>query len=99
MNFGDKPADCIAIAAVRETAERFDGESQAAWFLKNRTYVDDCTATSDSVADLENISQELERIVSLGGFKFKETNMSGDPLPEDGAIKVLGLIWDNENDT
>jgi hypothetical protein len=99
VNFGDKPAGCIAIAAVRETAERFGGESPAAWFLKNRTYVDDCTATSDSMADLENISQDLERIVSFGGFKFKETNMSGDPLSEEGAIKVLGLIWDTENDT
>jgi hypothetical protein len=99
VNFGDKPAGCIAIAAVRETAERFGGESPAAWFLKNRTYVDDCTATSDSMADLENISLDLERIVSFGGFKFKETNMSGDPLSEEGAIKVLGLIWDTENDT
>jgi hypothetical protein len=26
VNFGDKPARCIAIAAARETAERFGGE-------------------------------------------------------------------------
>ena len=37
VNFGDKPAGCKAIAAVRETPERFGNGSKAAWFLKNRT--------------------------------------------------------------
>ncbi len=41
VNFGDKPAGCIAIAAARETADRFGAEyPEAAWFLKFRTYVD-----------------------------------------------------------
>ncbi len=35
VDFGDKPAGWIAIAAARETAERFGGEfPEAAWFLK-----------------------------------------------------------------
>ncbi len=39
VNFGDKPAGCIAIAAARETADRFGAEfPEAAWFLKFRTY-------------------------------------------------------------
>ena len=42
VKFGDRPEGCIAIAAIRETAERFGNGSPAAWFLKNRTYVDDC---------------------------------------------------------
>ena len=34
VNFGDKPAGCIAIAAVRETAAMDEGEfREAAWFL------------------------------------------------------------------
>jgi hypothetical protein len=42
VNYGDKPEGCIAIAAVRETAERFgEGRGKVAWFLKNHTYVDD----------------------------------------------------------
>ncbi len=37
VNYGDKPVGCKAIAAVRETAERFRGGTEkAAWFLKNR---------------------------------------------------------------
>ncbi len=42
VNYGDKPAGCIAIAAMRETAAMFGkGKEKATWFLKNRTYVDD----------------------------------------------------------
>jgi hypothetical protein len=39
VNFGDRPAGCIAIAAVRETADLF-GKTDPQWFIQNRTYVD-----------------------------------------------------------
>ncbi len=42
VNFGDRPAGCIAIAALRETAERYGADlPTAAWYLKYRTFVDD----------------------------------------------------------
>jgi hypothetical protein len=42
VNYRDRPAGCIAIAAVRETAMRFGkGKEKAAWFLKNWMYVGD----------------------------------------------------------
>jgi hypothetical protein len=44
VNYGDRPAGCIVIAAVWETAERFGkGREEVAWSLKNRTYLDDAT--------------------------------------------------------
>ena len=98
VNFGDKPAGCIAIAAIKETADLFGGDGEAAYFLKNPTYVDDCVAGSNSKIELEKISKELEEIVAKGGFKFKETHMSGDPIKDGEPIKVLGLIWDTEKD-
>ena len=98
VNFGDKPAGCIAIAAVKETTNRFSGNSEAAYFLRNRTYVDDVTAGSDSKTELLKISTELEKIVAEGGFKFKETHMTSDPVKGEEPIKVLGLIWDTEKD-
>jgi hypothetical protein len=49
VNYGERPAGCIAIAAVRETADRFGkGRETAAWVLKNRTYMDDATGGASS---------------------------------------------------
>jgi hypothetical protein len=100
VNFGDKPAGCIAITAVRETARRFQEiNPEAAWFIRNRTYVDDATAGADSKEDLMAISRGMEAIVARGGFKFKETVMSGDQVEDpDQLRKVLGLRWDTEKD-
>jgi hypothetical protein len=41
VNYSDRPAGCLAIAVVKEVAERFGEErEEAGWFLKNWTYVD-----------------------------------------------------------
>ncbi len=100
VNFGDKPAGCIAIAAARETAERFGAKfTEAAWFLKFRTYVDDAITGADTMARLEELSSEMEAVARQGGFEFKETLMSGDKEKDDGEPhKVLGLIWETEKD-
>ena len=37
--------------------------------------------------------------MAMGGFKFKETHVTGDSIKDDEFIKVLGLIWDRESDT
>jgi hypothetical protein len=87
FNFGNKPAGCIAIAAARETAEKFGGmHPEAAWFLKYRTYVDDATAGADSMERLRTLSEEMEVVAKQGGFEFKETLMSGDTENADGEL-------------
>jgi hypothetical protein len=100
VNFGDKPAGCIAIAAIRETAERFGGDyPEASWFLKYRTYVDDATAGANSMERLRALSKELEVVAKKGGFEFKETLMSGDSAADPSEPrKVLGLIWETQED-
>jgi hypothetical protein len=100
VNYGDRPAGFIAIAAVRETADRFGkGRETAAWFLKNRTYMDDATGGANSAEAARRVSQDMEDILENGGFRFKETVMSGDPLGEGGELrKVLGLRWDTQKD-
>jgi hypothetical protein len=100
VNYGDRPAGCIAIAAVRKTATRFgEGKEKAAWFLKNQTYVDDATGGAGSAEAAKQVSQDMEDILENGGFHFKETVMSGDPLRKDGELrKVLGLRWDTQRD-
>ncbi len=100
VNFGDRPAGCIAIAATRETARMFDGgKDNAARFLTERTYVDDATAGTNTRDELRELSKEMEEIAACGGFTFKETMMSGDPVEDnDNLKKVLGLIWDTAAD-
>ncbi len=45
----------------------------------------------------KQVSQDMEDILENGGFRFKETVMSGDPLGKDGELrKVLGLRWDTQ---
>ncbi len=99
VNFGDKPAGCITIAAARETAAMDEGEfREAAWFLQNRTYVDDATAGADSMERLKTLSGVLEAVAKRGGFEFKETLMSGDEEDASGdPHKVLGLIWETHS--
>ncbi len=61
VSFGDKTASCITIAAARETASMCkEILREAAWFLKNRTYVDDATAGADSMERLRALSEEME---------------------------------------
>jgi hypothetical protein len=47
----------------------------------------------------KQVSQDMEDILENGGFRFKETVMTGDPLKEGGELrKVLGLRWDTRED-
>jgi hypothetical protein len=100
VNFGDRSAGCIAIAALRETVERYGGDlPEAAWFLKYQTYVDDAVAGSDTPNGLTGLSTALETLAARGGFQFKETLMSGDAAGDPSEPqKVLGLIWETQED-
>jgi hypothetical protein len=85
---------------VRETAEKFGGgREEAAWFLKNCTYVDNTTGGAEDAEAAKQVSQDMEDILENGRFWFKETVMTGDPLGRDGELrKVLGLRWGTEED-
>ncbi len=61
--------------------------------------MDDATGGASTLAAAKQVSQDMEDILENGGFRFKETVMSGDPLGETGKLrKVLGLRWDTERD-
>jgi hypothetical protein len=102
VNFGDHPAGCIAIAALRETAERYGADLPiAAWYLKYGTYVDDAVAVagSDTQEGMVELSGDLETLAGRGGFQFKGTLMTGDAAADPSEPrKVLGLIWETQED-
>ncbi len=57
--------------------------------------MDDATGGASSPEKARQMSQDMEDILENGGFRFKETVMSGDPLEKGGELrKVLGLRWD-----
>ncbi len=59
----------IAIAAVREMATRFgEGKEKVAWFLKDRTYVNDATGGTSTLATAKQVLQDMEDILENGGF-------------------------------
>jgi hypothetical protein len=47
VNYVNRTAGCIPIAAVWETSEiSSEGQEEALWFLKNRTYRDSATGVA-----------------------------------------------------
>jgi hypothetical protein len=97
VNFGDKAAGCIAVTAVRETADLYKHiDNDAADQLKHDSYVDDTASGADTKNEAVKISDHMDKIVNLGGFKFKKTTMTGDDVV---PMKILGTFWDPKNDT
>ena len=101
VNFGDKPAGCVAQTAVRETARLYRHiDEEAAELILNATFCDDTLAGGENKKEATKISDHMDQIVAMGGFRYKDTVMSGDKRPEDTEKrKVLGLCWDEEKDT
>jgi hypothetical protein len=57
VKFGDEPAGCITIAATQKTAHLFGERNyDAAWFLTERTFVDNATAGADTREKLHRLS-------------------------------------------
>lgn len=97
VNFGDKPAGCIALTAMRETAELYKNiDNDAAVKLKNDSYVDDIASGGDTKEEAEKLSTNMDKIAAQGGFKFKKCTMSMDNVD---PMKILGTFWDPKADT
>jgi hypothetical protein len=53
-------------------AEKFSTEKKkAAWFLKNRTYVDDAQGGADIHEEARQVSTDMKDILENGGFGSK----------------------------
>lgn len=102
VNFGDRPAGCISLTALRMTADLYkDLDPEAAEKLKKDNYVDDLLSGAENKEKALYISEKMEEIAECGGFKFKSTCMSGDALNDDdeNKMKILGTLWNPMEDT
>ena len=97
VTFGDRPAGCIAVSALKSTADLFSSISEkAAEVLKNDSYMDDVVSGGNSKLEAEVLSENIEDIAAQGGFKFKKFQFSKPSIEEHEGVtseKVLGLGW------
>ena len=91
VNFGDKPAGCVAQTAVRETAKLYRQiDETEADLIVSATFCDDTLSGGSSRERAEEISRNMDQIVAMGGFTYKETVMSGD---HNESGKREGRCW------
>lgn len=83
VNIGDRPAGCIAQLAMRETARlpSFAHMVEDRRVLEEDSYVDDILTSHNDPKRLEEITEEVEEILSAGGSSLK---------PWSGQAKVGG---------
>ena len=99
VNFGDKPAGCVAQAALRETARLYNHLSPlAAERIREDSYVDDLVTGAGSEPEAKQLLDDMSKIVSMGGFSFKEAVFSNDHCHPEPVKKVLGTCWHIESD-
>ena len=100
-SFGDKCAGIIAMLALKFTAEMYMEQFPvAASLIVNNSYVDDIVGGAQDMDSACRLMEEINYIVSRGGFKIKHFVMSKD-YPESSSINlvkmdddtVLGVKW------
>ena len=103
VTFGDRPAGCIVVSALKATADMFSSISEkGAQVLKQDSYMDDIASGDHTLKDSKELASKIEEIALQGGFKFKkfifagEFGESGEEMPME---KVLGLNWNPSWDT
>ena len=99
VNFGDRPAGCVAQAALRETARLYRDLSVAASErLIRDSYCDDIVTGGGCMAEVQGLADDMGKIVGLGGFVFKDVVVSGQELSGEQEMKVLGTYWHTKSD-
>ena len=103
VTFGDRPAGCIAVSALKSTADLFSSVSEkAAHVLKEDSYMDDVVSGENSMSEAEGLSEDIQDIAAKGGFKFKKFLFSKPSIEENEVVtseKVLGVGWKPIDDT
>ena len=103
----------MAQIALRKTTEQeIDVHPEAAETLKRNTYMDDICDSVTSLEKAEKLTDELDTVLAKGGFKVKgwvsnclemrnvnQSEQSFKVFEEASEEKVLGVIWNNSEDT
>lgn len=106
LTFGDKPAPAMAQIALRNTAEENEKDyPEAADVLTKNSYMDDICGSVDTVAQVQTLTDDLDKVLESRGFGMKgwtlnkilvkrEDQKKGFKMfQEDAEEKVLEVIW------
>ena len=100
VNFGDRPAGCVAQTALRKTAMLYKPlHPKAAEIIVDDTYSDDTASGGNSMDEVTDILDGMDKIANMGGFEYKDVIISGDPAFEEEPRKILGVGWRTGSDT
>ena len=94
---------------MRKTAEMGMGQHpRAATIIKENSYMDDIIDSVESPDNAKQLTNEIEQLLAVGGFKMKEWIISNDASSDEKALivknttaqteKVLGVMWSPTND-
>ena len=110
VSFGDRPAGAIAAIALRNTALLSEDEFPiASMTICNNAYVDDILGSFPSVEEATKTTEQINEVLSRGGFQVKGWTMSSNDSREDLSLqaagdveeyvsKVLGVVWSSKKD-
>ena len=81
---------------------------RAATIIKENSYMDDIIDSVESPDNAKQLTNEIEQLLAVGGFKMKEWIISNDASSDEKALlvknttaqteKVLGVMWSPTND-
>ena len=99
VTFGDKPAGCIVMSALRATAELFRSVSnEAADTIIRDSYMDDIVSGSSTREEAATAIECIEEIAKKGGFNFKRFTTSWMVTDSEYEENVLGVRWKVSDD-
>ena len=79
VSFGDRPSGTITTVALRKTAEMEHVKyPQEGKIIKDNTYMDDIIESVGDRKRAETVTQNIEKLVDIGGFKIKCWTNSGN---------------------
>ena len=94
VTFGDRPAGCIVMSALRRTAEMFGCISErAASVIIEDSYMDDVVSGAYTREEALKAIEDIQKIAAEGGFTFKKFTISGTESGDEHEVSVLGIRW------
>ncbi|XP_011858179.1 PREDICTED: uncharacterized protein LOC105555747 [Vollenhovia emeryi] len=98
LTYGTKPASYIAVKCVQQLAKEEGKEFPlAAKVLMEDLYMDDLLTGAETVEELASLKEQLEALLSLGGFALHKWNSNVGNLGEKKAFD-LGSIFKSEQE-